>query len=80
MELSARHRSVARCIVSGYDNHQIAEQLKLTPTTIAVYVHFLLDACGCDSRGAVKLHILARPRLLTYVFETEYRTPSLGEL
>jgi len=51
--LTARQLDVAVLIANGFSNQQIAEQLVLTPGTVANHVGQLLDRLGLNSRTQV---------------------------
>jgi len=51
--LSAREDEVARRIATGATNRQIAEELHITPRTVATHVEHILTKLGASRRAEI---------------------------
>lgn len=59
--LTRREREVRSLIAAGLSNKDIAEQLRISPRTVAVHVSRLLAKTGCGSRTELAVQVLRSP-------------------
>lgn len=59
--LSAREEGIARCIVLGNSNSEIAGKLKLSENTIKHHITAILRKIGCANRAELAARISANP-------------------
>ncbi len=53
--------------MAAHDNREIGERLRISPHTVAVYLHTILPTCRLKSRGEIKWcldAVLQRPGCL----------------
>ena len=69
LSLTARGRSVARCLLNGYGTQRIARELGISVETVKIYKFRIIQATGMDNCPSAVLAILRSPDALAYVFK-----------
>jgi DNA-binding NarL/FixJ family response regulator len=62
-KLTPREESVARLVVKGFVNREIAEELKLSEHTIKNYLFRIFDKLGVSNRVELALYVVAKLQL-----------------
>lgn len=55
-DLSAREQQILRMVAAGSDNHQIAERLGVTESTVRNHLHNVYDKLGLETRVQLALY------------------------
>lgn len=69
--VAVRVRPVARHLLLGWSNRQIAQELGLPQQTVRNYVKQIFDAAGAEDRDQARQMILGSARLLGEIYEKE---------